>query len=731
MFERLCIIGVGLIGGSVARSARKRGLCKQIVGYGRSVDLTNLQLAKQLGVIDDYYLDIESALAGSDCVLIATPVGAIESILQLLKPFWSDQVIYTDVGSTKSSVFEAANKVLGQVPDNLVPAHPIAGAEQSGVAASAEDVFSNKRLIITPAESTNQNALQKVRLFWEGIGSVVTIMDVQSHDSILAATSHLPHLLAFSLVEMLGKEDEQNNIFKYAAGGFKDFTRIASSDPTMWLDICKANKTEILPLIQRCQEQLGKIHQLLESDDYQQLFTIFSSANIARQRFLDLFEGNMSKSITFIVQPGGKLQGEARVPGDKSMSHRSIMLGSLADGVTHVTGFLEAEDALSTLQAFRDMGVQIDGPSNGSVTIHGVGKHGLKAPKNELYLGNSGTSMRLLSGLLAGQTFNSVLTGDKSLSGRPMKRVTAPLATMGADIKTTENGTAPLYITGKAGQLKAIDYVMPIASAQVKSCLMLAGMYAEGETTITEPAPTRDHTERMLGGFSYPVKREGNKVSITANGSLTATDIDVPSDISSAAFFLVGASIAPGSDLLLKHVGINPTRTGVIDILRLMGANIEVLNPREVGGEPVADLRVKYSPLHGIDIPEDLVPLAIDEFPVLFVAAACAEGQTRLTGAEELRVKESDRIQVMADGLQILGVDAVATADGMIIQGSPIGGGEVVSHGDHRIAMAFSIAGLRASAPITILDCANVNTSFPEFKELVQRLGLNIASVEV
>ncbi len=435
--------------------------------------------------------------------------------------------------------------------------------------------------------------------------------------------------------------------------------------------------------------------------------------------------------ITFTVQPGGSLHGDARVPGDKSMSHRSIMLGSLAESITHVTGFLQAEDALATLQAFRDMGVHIEGPKDGCVTIHGVGKHGLKVPKNELYLGNSGTSMRLLCGLLAGQPFNCVLTGDKSLSGRPMKRVTEPLAKMGANIKTTEKGTAPLHITGQAGQLQAIDYTMLMASAQVKSCLLLAGMYAQGSTCVTEPAPTRDHTERMLAGFSYPVKRQGNKATISAEGKLIATDIDVPSDISSAAFFLVGASIAAGSDIMLRHVGINPTRTGIIAILRLMGASIEILNEREVGGEPVADLRVVAKPLKGIAIPEELVPLAIDEFPVLFVAAACAEGQTRLTGAEELRVKESDRIQVMADGLQLLSVDATPTPDGMIINGGkPIGGGTVESHGDHRIAMAFAIAGLRANASITIRDCANVNTSFPEFKAIATHLGLTLVSHE-
>ncbi len=433
----------------------------------------------------------------------------------------------------------------------------------------------------------------------------------------------------------------------------------------------------------------------------------------------------MTQTITFTVQPGGSLRGEIRVPGDKSMSHRSIMLGSLADGVTHVRGFLNAEDALATLQAFRSMGVEIEGPEKGEVTIHGVGKHGLQQPKEPLYLGNSGTSMRLLSGLLSGQKFDSVLTGDKSLESRPMRRVTEPLAKMGAVIETQKDGTAPLTIRGSS-HLKGIYYDMPIASAQVKSCLLLAGMYAEGETSVAEPAPTRDHTERMLNGFSYPVTRKGNVATIDASGSLHACEIDVPSDISSAAFFLVGASIAENSDVTLQHVGINPTRTGVIDILRLMGADIALMNERSVGGEPVADIRVKSSQLHGIDIPEELVPLAIDEFPVLFVAAACAQGQTRLTGAKELRVKESDRIQVMADGLQILGVDAQPTEDGMIINTSSIGSGTVESHGDHRIAMAFSIAGLRATGSITITDCENVNTSFPEFRALATQLGLTL-----
>jgi len=428
----------------------------------------------------------------------------------------------------------------------------------------------------------------------------------------------------------------------------------------------------------------------------------------------------------FHVQPGGCLQGTLRVPGDKSISHRSIMLGSLAEGVTEVTGFLEGEDALATLNAFRAMGVEIEGPDNGRVRIHGVGMRGLKAPEGPLDVGNSGTSMRLLSGLLAGQGFEVTLTGDSSLSGRPMRRVTDPLAQMGAVIESTEAGTAPLRIC-PVPQLHGIDYAMPVASAQVKSCLLLAGLYAEGETCVTEPAPTRDHTERMLGGFGYEIQRDGARSCLTGGGSLQASNLDVPADISSAAFFLVGASIAEGSDLLLEHVGMNSTRTGVINILRLMGADIEVLNERDAGGEPVADLRVRSSSLKGIQIPEDQVPLAIDEFPALFVAAACAEGETVLTGAEELRVKESDRIQVMADGLTALGIDARPTPDGMVIQGGQFQGGSVGSHGDHRIAMSFAMAALRAKGEITISDCANVNTSFPGFVALAAKAGLSIA----
>lgn len=437
-------------------------------------------------------------------------------------------------------------------------------------------------------------------------------------------------------------------------------------------------------------------------------------------------------SLQFKLQPANKISGEIRVPGDKSVSHRSIMFGSIAEGTTHVTGFLEGEDSLNTLRAFKAMGVEIEGPIEGKVTIHGVGMHGLKKPTTTLDMGNSGTSMRLLSGLLSAQAFDLELAGDVSLTKRPMKRVTDPLALMGAQVDTAEGGRPPLKIHG-GSKMKGIHYDMPMASAQVKSCLLLAGMYAEGETSVVEPAPTRDHTERMLTAFGYPVNTQKdetgrNRMSLQGGGKLTACDIDVPTDISSAAFFMVMGAIAKDADILIKHVGINPTRTGVIDILKLMGADISLEDHQEVGGEPVANVRVRSSQLKGIHVPEELVPLAIDEFPVLFVAAACAEGQTVVTGAHELRVKESDRIQVMADGLVTLGVDATATDDGMIIKGGSIKSGTVNSHDDHRIAMAFSVASLAAEGEIVIDDCDNVNTSFPTFVELANQVGLNLTT---
>lgn len=735
MIGRLVVVGLGLIGGSFAKGLRESGLCREVVGV--DLDPHSRQLAVELGVVDRCEEDVAAACRGADVIQLAVPILAMEKLLALLATLDLGNAVLTDVGSAKGNVVRAARLAFGGLPARFVPGHPIAGSEQSGVEASNAQLFRRHKVILTPLAETDPAALALVDRLWSELGADVEHMEVERHDEVLAATSHLPHLLAFGLVDSLAKRNENLDIFRYAAGGFRDFTRIAGSDPVMWHDIFLANREAVLRTLDTFRSDLDALRDAVDAGDGHQLLGVFTRARVAREHFSKILarrayvDAMNSNDLIFLANPGGRVSGRIRVPGDKSISHRSIMLGSLAEGTTEVEGFLEGEDALATLQAFRDMGVVIEGPQHGRVTIHGVGLHGLKAAPGPIYLGNSGTSMRLLSGLLAAQSFDSTLTGDASLSKRPMNRVANPLREMGAVIETAAEGRPPMTIRG-GNRLTGLNYSMPMASAQVKSCLLLAGLYAEGKTSVTEPAPTRDHTERMLRGFGYPVSVQGSTASVESGHKLTATHIEVPADISSAAFFLVAASIAEGSDLLLEHVGINPTRTGVIDILRLMGADITLENPREVGGEPVADLRVRAARLKGIDIPEALVPLAIDEFPVLFVAAACAEGRTVLRGAEELRVKESDRIQVMADGLLALGVKVEPTPDGIIIDGAGISGeafsgGEVHGHGDHRIAMAFSVASLRASAPIRIHDCANVATSFPNFLTLCAQVGIRVA----
>lgn len=725
----VAVVGLGLIGGSLTKCLKEQGAVAETVGY--TLDPNHAKLGIELSVIDRAAATIAEAVSSADIVVLAVPVQAFESVLHQVKPCMKQGAILTDVGSVKGDFVEAVRRVYGRVPEFVVPGHPIAGSEKSGVTAAKSGLYHNHKVILTPLPETSEQAVALVEVMWSLCGANVLRMSVKKHDDVLAATSHLPHLIAFSLVDTLAGNPDNEDIFRYAAGGFRDFTRIAASDPTMWHDIFVANKDAVLNVLDRFSADLNDLRQSVASGDSQNMLGVFTRARAAREHFSKVLSGQSyvnamnTNNVTFNASAGQSLSGAIRVAGDKSISHRSIMLGALAEGVTEVEGFLEGEDSLATLQAFRDMGVVIEGPNNGRVKIHGVGVNGLQAPPGPIYLGNSGTGMRLFAGLLSGQRFDTELTGDESLTKRPMERVAKPLREMGAVIDTAEGGRPPMKIKG--GQaLKGMHYDMPMASAQVKSCLLLAGMYAEGETSVTEPAPTRDHTERMLNGFGYKVEREGAVAKLSGGGAMKAGKIDVPADISSAAFFMVAASITPGSDLTLEHVGLNPTRVGVVNILRAMGGDISISNEKTVGGEPVGDIRIKSAALKGIHIPEDQVPLAIDEFPVLFIAAVCAEGETVLSGAEELRVKESDRIQVMADGLAQLGVRTDVKPDGIVIQGATMQGGTVHSHGDHRIAMAFSVAALRAQGEIVINDCANVATSFPNFVELANRVGMTV-----
>lgn len=738
--KTVVIVGLGLIGGSIARGLKHRNPAQRVWAVDR--DAAQLGAALSAGDIDRAG-GLEELCADADLLVLALPVLATASILPALVGLVGESTVITDVASVKGCIAERAAALPAEFSARFVPGHPIAGSEKSGYAASSSELFAERSVILTPLAGNTSSALALVSALWRALGANVLAMSVPRHDDVLAATSHLPHLLAFSLVDVLARQETSDDIFRYAAGGFADFSRLASSDARMWSDIFVANRRASSRVLGAMIDALSGLQTALDAEEPGRLGAtleaLFSDARSTREAFLtnhfrkDANKHMEEKSVTFIAGSEAaeipRLTGKVRVPGDKSISHRSIILGSIAEGRTEVTGFLEGEDALKTVAALRELGVTILGPEQGRLSIVGVGRDGLSAPRKPLDMGNSGTAMRLLAGLLAAQPFASELIGDESLSKRPMARVVDPLRMMGAAIDSEKGGTPPLRLA--PARLCGIRYEMPMASAQVKSCLLLAGLFADGETTVSEPAVCRDHTERMLEGFGYPIRRseDGRTVSLSGGHPLKATSIDVPSDISSATFFLVAAAICPGSDVLLEHVGINPTRVGVLNILREMGADISLHNERLVGGEPVADIRVRYAALRGIVIPQDQIPLAIDEFPALFIAAAVAQGETLLRGAEELRVKESDRLAAMAAGLDAIGVESEIYEDGIRIVGEPsacFGAAEIDSRGDHRIAMAFAVASLRASAALTIRDCANVATSFPNFVELAAQLGLEI-----
>ena len=415
------------------------------------------------------------------------------------------------------------------------------------------------------------------------------------------------------------------------------------------------------------------------------------------------------------------LRGEVTIPGDKSISHRAVMLGAISEGTTRITNFLRGADCLSTIACFRKMGIDIE-ESPDQILVHGKGLHGLQAPADILDAGNSGTTTRLISGILAGQSFESTLTGDASIQKRPMKRIITPLTMMGADVESLSgDGCAPLRIRGS--HLKGIDYHSPVASAQVKSCILLAGLYTDSVTSVTEPYVSRDHSERMLSSFGAALKTDGCTVSIQPEPRLMGQEVAVPGDISSAAYFIAAALLVPGSELLIKNVGINPTRDGILRICRRMGADITILNRREHGREPVADLLVKHSPLKGTVIEGAVIPTLIDELPILAVMATFAEGSTVIRDAQELKVKESNRLDILVHHLSAMGADITGTEDGMVINGGrPLHGAVLESHLDHRIAMSFAVAGIAAQGETEILQADCVDISYPGFyRDLLKR----------
>lgn len=732
LVDNLLVIGLGMIGGSLAKALKQRGFARSVIGSDRNED--ELTKGVSLGVIDEAGFDLAAAVAKSDLIVLAVPVKATETVLRAIQPYLKAEVVLTDVGSTKRNVIEAAQAVFGRVPEWFVPGHPIAGSEKSGVAAADADLFKKHKVIVAPLDDTSKEAQQLVSRMWQVTGAELIQMDIHRHDEVLAATSHLPHVLAFSLVDTLAKEQDNLEIFRYAAGGFRDFTRIAASDPTMWRDVCDANQAELLAQIDKFTAGLSTLRQAIVENDGQQMLGIFTRAKAAREHFTKMLAGTAysqkhnNVDVTFHAHSGGAINGQVVVPGDKSISHRAIIFGALAEGETIIDGFLECEDSLATLQAFRDMGVVIEGPYQGRVKIYGVGLHGLCEPPGPLYLGNSATAMRLMAGLLAAQPFDTVLQGDASLSSRPMEQVVEPLRRMGATISTTD-GHAPLLIKG--GPIKSQEGTLVAANSQIKTALMLAALYAQDAIEIAEPSLTRDHTERMLRQFGANVTVRDGSVAFEGAQRLCGTHLQIPADLSSAALFILAALITEQSDLLITRVGINPGRKTVLDVLCRMGGAITLSQEHDLDGEPVADIHVRSSELVGTSVDASEMLHAIDDFPVICVAAALASGETVIARVPELEHKESNQVEVITQALLSMGASISVEPTEIRIRGKALlNGAELTSGDDHRIAMALAVAAARAEGDVVIKGCANVATSFPDFAEVASKAGLKIHKEE-
>ena len=718
-FERLAVVGVGLLGGSFALACRQRGLVGEVVGVGRS--RANLEHALARGIVDRAGDDM-ALVEGADLVLLAAPVASLGALAQRAAPYLRPGALVTDVGSVKERVVAACEAALVGCAE-FVGSHPIAGSEQSGAGAARADLFAGATCVVTPSETTSPQALARTIALWSALGMRVTELPPVLHDALLARTSHLPHVLAFVLARLVGVPIEGIDPLALAGPSLIEGTRIAASSPELWRDILLGNAAAVVAACDAARADLERLRAAVAAGEGAAIATLVAEAGAVRARMRGPVSVSAAAADELLAPARTPLTGEVELPGDKSISHRALLFGAIAEGETRITGLGGGQDNASTIHVLRSLGVRITRRGTSAV-VHGRGFAGLQAPGGPLDCGNSGTTMRLMTGLLAGRPFRATLRGDASLERRPMARVAAPLQRMGARIEMVD-GRSPVTIDG--GALHGEAHVLAVASAQLKTALVLAGLQAHGLTRVAEPELSRDHTERLLPSFGVAVERPAPlTIEVRGPARLRATEIHVPGDASAAAFWAVAASIVPGSRLLLRNVGVNPSRTGAFDVLRAMGAILDIRPTGSVGEEPVADIEVRHAPLHGALVAGATLVRAIDEFPALAVAAALATGTTEFRDGAELRVKESDRIAAMARGLATLGVAVHERPDGLAVEGrAELGSGEVDAFGDHRIAMAFAVAALRATGEVRIRGVDSAAVSDPGFLVRLRQLAGN------
>lgn len=727
--SRILVIGLGLIGGSFARAARRLPKVDQVVGF--DLNREECELGVALEVIDSVAEDLQAEVRQADVVMLAVPVKAIEYVLAEIAPWLKESALITDVGSTKVNVIAAAERIWSEVPAGFIPGHPIAGAEKSGVAASDADLFMQRKVILTPLAKTPEDARLTLARLWQSMGAEVLQMEPKRHDEVLAATSHLPHLLAFSLADTLAAEAESTDIFRYAAGGFRDFTRIAASDPTMWHDVCFANREPILAQIDRFTEGLAQLRAAVDSGDSQRLTGIFTRARASREQFSRILEraGYLQASSapeTLVVQPATALSGHLRVPGDRSISHRAIMLAAVAEGVSDIDGFVESEDSLATIQVFRDLGVVIEGPHQGRVRVYGVGLNGLQQPAGPLYFGNSSTSLRMLLGLLAAQSFDSHIAGSSQLMQQSYTELLEPLQQMGAQFELSAAGFPVRVIAGQQ-KLVPIEYAPGFASAQVKAALILASMASDIPLELYESNTTRDHTERLMRGFGVELIREGRSLQLAVGARLRAQSIQIPADLSFASAFVLAASLIPQTELIIEHTGVNPTRQQLLRILGRMGARYELLNESSSNGEPIADIRVYSAQLVGVDCTSTELAGLGDDLPLLLTAMSCAQGVSELSGIDRLPHRHQQLLEKMLSELQKLGVVIERLPGSVKIVPSSIEGGIALDAHEHPVAaLALMIVGIVSQKGLNIAGCRALSSVFPEYVEQARRVGMRL-----
>ena len=715
-FSNITILGGGLLGGSLALAVAALDPPPGVRLWARRQ--STVDAARELG-IREATTDLAAAVAAADLLVLAVPVGSMATLVaRALAAGLPAGCLVTDVGSVKRAPHLSIPPVLAGHAIDFIGSHPMAGSERVGIAAADARMFAGATCLLTHDDAVPHPQADALERFWASVGCRTAWLSAAAHDAVVARISHLPHILAASAARICLQDPLEG---RFGGGGLRDTTRVASGNPEMWAEILIENRAALLDPLRQTLADLGTLLGHLENAAQEPTRQWLATAKHQR----DLLHPPASPAephlmSEFRVTAISSLHAEFSVPGDKSMSHRAAILGGLANGACLIRNFLPSEDCLNTLNAMRALGASYDvldeligyGPT--CLRIHGQAMR-LSAPAAPIDCGNSGTGMRLLAGLLAGQPFTSELFGDASLSSRPMGRITVPLGQMGALLETRGKnpGCAPLLI--HPAKLTPIRYDMPVASAQVKSAVLLAALFAAGQTTVIQPAATRDHTERMLASFQVRTCQVGNAISIDGGQVPAACDFTVPGDISSAAFWLVAAAALPGSRLLIRDVGLNPTRTAILKVLGRMGAHL-IESVHHAEGEPMGNLEIHGTALTGTTILASEVPNLIDEIPVLAVAAALATGRTVIRNARELRVKETDRITTVVNNLRAMGAEVEEFEDGMEIHGGhPLHGAQLDSFGDHRIAMAFAIAGLFASGQTLIRNTDCVNTSYPGF----------------